>query len=157
VVALAQVVRAQIEAEARARRGEFREAQEVLHALFGSLRSRGRTHAAEACERILGTVADGAAYQASSPFRASMRKGMTRGASSMIHPDAAAFLRKAGVQTTTAQQERMVEAFGAGGGSADGAAGGSSAGAGAERPKRGGGKASAGAKSSLTRKRSKRW
>jgi hypothetical protein len=121
IVALAQVVRAQIEAEARARRGEFREAQRIVHGLLGSLRARGRDRAAEACERILGSVADGAAYQASAAFRTSFRKGATRGASSMIDADAAALLRDAGVQMSTSRQDDMVRSFGgAGSGSGSG-------------------------------------
>ncbi|HET9596582.1 MAG TPA: VWA domain-containing protein [Anaeromyxobacteraceae bacterium] len=149
VVALAQLVRAQIDAEVRARSGDFREAQRIVHALLGSLRSRGRDAAAEACERILGSVADGAAYQASSAFRTSFRKGATRGASSMIDADAAVLLRKAGVQTSTSGQDEMVKSFGASGASGAG-----------ERPRRNGGRGTGkvpGGGKSLTRKRSRRW
>jgi Ca-activated chloride channel homolog len=80
VVALAQVIRAQLEAEARGRRGEFREAQTVMHELHLSLRARGRHAAATVCERVMATVADRAAYDDSASFRTSMKAGVTRGA-----------------------------------------------------------------------------
>ena len=113
VVALAQLVRAQIEAEECARRGDFRGAQQVMHVLLQSLRSRGHDAAAEACDRVLGAVADRAAFDDSQAFRSSWRKGATRSASSMIDADAADLLLRSGQKLTTTAQEEMEARFGA--------------------------------------------
>jgi Ca-activated chloride channel family protein len=113
IVAMAQLVRAQIEAEERARRGDFREAQQVMHVFLQSARARGHDAVAAACDRVLGSMADSAAFDDSRAFRSSLRKGATRSASSMIDEDAAAFLARSGQKTTTRAQEEMEERFGA--------------------------------------------
>ncbi|MGA9524058.1 MAG: VWA domain-containing protein, partial [Myxococcaceae bacterium] len=68
-VAMAQLVQAQIEAEQKAMQGDFAGSRAVLDVLLGSLKDRGHTIAAEACDRVLASVADRAAYVASTPFR----------------------------------------------------------------------------------------
>ncbi len=148
VVAMAQVVRAQIEAEARARQGDFRAAQLVVHGLLVSLKSRKREVAAEACERILGSVADGAAYGASASFRSSFRKGVTRSASSMIDADAAVLLRRVGMKTSTPAQEAMAGSFGTAGAESGGVA---------DKRVPPGKKTTSARGKSLTRRKSKRW
>lgn len=111
VVALAQLVRAQIEAEEQARRGDFRRAQQVMAALLQSFRARGRDAAATACERVMATVADRAAYDDSAAFRTSMKAGVTRGSRGSKHREAEAVLYQAGVQLSTRAQEEMAERF----------------------------------------------
>ena len=113
IVAMAQLVRAQIEAEEHARRGDFRDAQGILHLMLASLRSRGHSAAAEACGRVMASVADRAAFEDSRAFRTSWRKGATRSASSVIDTDAAVLLHQAGLQLSTPAQEEMKELFGA--------------------------------------------
>jgi Ca-activated chloride channel family protein len=116
VVALAQLVRAQIEAEAQARRGEFAQAQRLMHELLRSLRTRGRDAAANACERVMATVADRAAYEDrdSAAFRTSLRAGVTRGSRGSKHAEAEVVLHQAGVQLTTRAQEAVARDFHAG-------------------------------------------
>ncbi len=111
VVALAQLVRAQIEAETRARGGEFGEAKRVMHQLLLSLRSRGRASAAVACERVMATVANSAAYADSAAFRTSMKAGVTRGSRGSKHAEAVAVLCQAGVQLSTGAQDAMADRF----------------------------------------------
>ena len=110
-VALAQLVRAQIEAERQAARGDFGAAQRVLHQLFLSLRSRRLDGAAVACERVMGTFADRAAYDESAAFRTSMKAGATRGARGSKHAEAVSVLHQAGVQLSTRAQDAMAERF----------------------------------------------
>ncbi len=148
VVAMAQVVRAQIEAEERARKGDFRAAQQGVHLLLLSLQSRKHEVAAEACARILGAVADGAAYGESASFRSSFRKGVTRSASSMIDADATVLLRRAGMSTSTPAQEAMAGSFEAAGVEGGGAAGKSAPPVKKTTGVRG---------KSITRRKSKRW
>jgi Ca-activated chloride channel family protein len=136
LVALAQLVRAQIEAERQAARGDFGEAQRVMHGLFLSLRSRGLGGAATACEQVMGTFADRAAYDASAAFRTSMKAGVTRGSRGSKHAAAVRVLEQAGVQLSTGAQDAMAEEF---------------------QEKEPASKAKAQRSQGLTRKRSKRW
>ncbi|HZZ83943.1 MAG TPA: VWA domain-containing protein [Anaeromyxobacteraceae bacterium] len=141
VVALAQLVRAQIEAEERARRGELAAGREILAALLASFEARGRGAAAEACRRILGGLEDQVTYERSSAFRSSMRKGLSRSAAGMFEEDACMVLHQSGLRTTTSAQEAMADAFTKEKpGAKDGAA-----------PRTGK------ARGTLTRKKSKRW
>ncbi|MFL5271677.1 MAG: vWA domain-containing protein [Anaeromyxobacteraceae bacterium] len=111
VVALAELVRAQIEAEEQARRGAFATARDVMHTLHVALHARGRGAAADACARVLATFADRAAYEDSGSFRTSMKSGVTRGSRGMKHRDAEVLLRKSGVALSTAAQDVMAERF----------------------------------------------
>ena len=149
IVAMAQLVRAQIEAEELARRGAFPAAQQALHILLTSLRSRGRDVAAGACERVLASVADRASYEDSAAFRSSFRKGATRGAVGMLDEDARAVLYQAGLQLSTSPQDVMAKSFGAKTGSGVPDAGRTTS------VKKGGN--AAGPRKSLTRRKSKRW
>jgi Ca-activated chloride channel homolog len=115
VVALAELVRAQIEAEEQARRGDFATARAVMHTLHAALHARGRGAAAEACARVLAAFADRAAYEDSGSFRTSLRSGVTRGSRGMKHRDAEVLLRKSGVALSTAAQDAMAERFHEGG------------------------------------------
>ncbi|BDG08595.1 vWA domain-containing protein [Anaeromyxobacter paludicola] len=145
LVALAQLVRAQIEAEERAQRGDFAGAREVLGTLLCSLRGRGRDAVARACGMIMDRLEDQDAYAGSTAFRASMRKGMSRSVAGMFDEDACTVLRQSGLETTTSAQEVMSESFGAPKAKAASGKTGSAPAAGKR------------SRGSLTRKKSKRW
>ncbi len=133
-VAMAQLVQAQIEAEQKAMQGDFSGSQAVLGVLLVSLKDRGHAVAVEACERVLAAVADRGAYIASTPFRTSLRKGISRSVVGTLEEGTADLLSRSGRKVTNAAQEVMAESFGG-------------------KKK----KPEAWSASSLTRHRSKRW
>ena len=77
-VALAQLVRAQIDAEEAARRGDHDEARQVMVLFQTAVADRGHAAVASAAEKIAARVANRDAYRGSTAYRASMRKGSSR-------------------------------------------------------------------------------
>jgi Ca-activated chloride channel homolog len=138
VVATAQLVRAQIDAEEAARRGKYAEARDVMVLFQQAVSTRGHSSVASAAGKIADRVADAGAYQRSTAYRASMRKGGSRDVVTLYDSEASLDLAAMGKGKTTAAQDRMAHSFGA---------------------KRGTAKRSAAknAGRTLARKRSKRW
>jgi Ca-activated chloride channel family protein len=138
VVAVAQLVRAQIEAEEAARRGDFVHAHQTMVLFQSAIAERGHEAVASAAGKIAERVADADAYGGSTAYRASMRKGGSRSVVTLYQSEAAADLRSMGQGKTTAAQERMKDAFEAG----------------SEKPRARDAQGSGG---TLARRRSKRW
>jgi Ca-activated chloride channel family protein len=113
LVAVAQLVRAQIDAEEAARRGQYAEAHEVMVLFQREVIARGHTAVASAAEKIADRVADAGAYRGSSAYRSSMRKGATREVVTLYQSAALDDLKSMGQAKTTAAQDRMADAFGA--------------------------------------------
>lgn len=111
VVAMAEVLRAQIAAEEAAKRGEFEASQKGLSVLVTSLKGRGQLVAAEACASVLASVQDRAAYDASASYRTSLRKGLSRSAVGTLDPAAAALIGKTGRKLSNHAQDVLSEAF----------------------------------------------
>jgi Ca-activated chloride channel homolog len=112
VVAVAQLVRAQIEAEEAAQRGDFAGAHRTMRLFQAALVERGHDDVAAAAGKIADRVGTRDAYDASAAYRSSMRKGSTRNVSSLYQADAEEDLRSMGRGAKTAAQERMEGAFG---------------------------------------------
>jgi Ca-activated chloride channel family protein len=113
IVAIAQLVRAQIEAEEAARHGDFAQARQTMVLFQAAIVGRGHDAVGAAAGRIAEGLGDGDAYDQSRAYRTSMRKGSTRSVSKL--DDAAeADLRAMGRAQRTAAQARMEESFGAG-------------------------------------------
>ena len=140
VVAQAELARAQIDAEELARKGKHVQAVQVLTLLCDDLEVRGHAAVARACKEVAETVAGEAEFERSGAYRASMRKGLGRDAAVMYEGEAMAVLYQMGLGRSTAAQERMAESFKRGEGAGVKPAG-----------------RSAGAESSVRRKRSRRW
>jgi Ca-activated chloride channel family protein len=122
-VAVAQLVRAQIDAEEAARRGHFEEAGQVMVLFQSAVSARGHEAVADAAGKIGRRVSDADAYRGSAAYRSSMRKGGSRGVTTLYQEDAAADLAAMGQAKRTAAQQRMERAFGAPGEREGGAAG----------------------------------
>jgi Ca-activated chloride channel family protein len=138
VVAIAQLVRAQIEAEEAARRGEFGQARQVMVLFQEAVAARGHDAVASAARKVADRVGTADAFHGSRAYRASIRKGGTRNVTTLYQGEAFDDLRSMGQGKTTAAQDRMADSFGAR----------------REPPRsRAGGTSSRG----LTRRRSKRW
>jgi Ca-activated chloride channel family protein len=143
VVALAELVRAQIEAEEAARRGDFAGARQVMVLLQASVAARGHPAVASTAAKIADRVGDGDAYRDSTAYRASVRKGSSREVMTLYQDEALGDLLAMGLGKTTEAQDRMADAFGAQKGKAP-------------EPETRGGTKPAGRRG-LARKRSKRW
>lgn len=132
-VAIAQLVKVQLEAEAAARQGHWRAASGFVTLFQSAIVARGHDDVAAAAGHLAGTVGDDASFQASKAYRASLRKGATRSVGSTYDAGAEADLRAMGRGQSTEAQRRMEQSFGGKDGTAERAAG------------------------RLDRKRSKRW
>ena len=140
---MAQLVRAQIDAEEAARRGGYAEARQVMTLFQSAVASRGHERVASAAGKIADRVGDAAAFDGSSGYRSSMRKGGSRSVVTLYQAEAHDDLESMGLGKTTLAQDQMVDSFGA------------------RKPRRGSPSRSSGeaapAGRGLARKRSRRW
>jgi len=111
IVAQAELVRAQIEAEELARRGRHREAHQRVFVLYQSVLARGHEAEARAAHQVSETMKDQAAFSGSTAFRSSMRKGMARSSSVMMDAAAEEALSGMGLSQKTQAQDEMDELF----------------------------------------------
>jgi Ca-activated chloride channel family protein len=112
-VAMAQLVRAQIQAEERAARGDFDGARQLMSVLYQSARVRGHDVVAEACDRVMHSVSDRASYASSTATRASMRKGFSRSVGGKLDLETENLLARSGRAVKTLAQDAVEKAFGA--------------------------------------------
>jgi Ca-activated chloride channel family protein len=112
IVALAEVIRAQIEAEEKAKKGQFVAAAAVMHNAAAFADSRGHTGLAAAANHTAGSVSNAANYNADQGYLTSFRTGGTRGVGvSHYEAHAATFLADAGVQMSTSTQTSTSQSF----------------------------------------------
>ena len=111
IVAQAELVRAQIEAEELARHGRHQEAHERVFVLYQSAVDRGHVAEARAAHEVAESMKDRAAFQGSTAFRSSMRKGMGRSSSVMMDADAERALGDMGLSKKTEAQNDMDDLF----------------------------------------------
>ncbi|MGA8891931.1 MAG: VWA domain-containing protein [Anaeromyxobacteraceae bacterium] len=111
IVAQAELVRAQIEAEELARHGRHQEAHERVLVLYQSVLQRGHAAEARAAQQVSETLKDEAAFRESTAFRSSMRKGMARSSSVMMDAEAEATLSTMGFSRKNKAQNEMDEIF----------------------------------------------
>jgi Ca-activated chloride channel family protein len=113
VVAIAQLVRAQIEAEEAARQGRYHDARDVMVVFQSTVVARGHLSIGAAAGKLADRIGTRDAYDRSKAYRSSIRKGSMRNVSSLYQADAEEDLRAMGRAAKTAAQERMEESFGA--------------------------------------------
>jgi Ca-activated chloride channel family protein len=111
IVAQAELVRAQVEAEELARHGRHREAHERVFVLYQSVLQRGHAAEARAARQVSEAMRDQAAFQGSTAFRSSMRKGVGRSTSVMLDPDAERVLCDMGLSQKNQAQDDMDDRF----------------------------------------------
>jgi Ca-activated chloride channel family protein len=107
IVAQAELVRAQIEAEDLARRGEHDRARRHVATTCASFLRRGLDAEARAAGSLADKVASQAEFARSAPFRSSLRKGVARSSSVMMDAGAEEVLASMGLSRKTAAQEAM--------------------------------------------------
>jgi Ca-activated chloride channel homolog len=116
IVALAEVIRAQIEAEEKAKKGDFTAAAAVMHNAAHNVGARGHERLAAAASHTSGSVGSHAAYADNQGYLQSFRYGGTRGMGvSEIDEGAAMFLADAGVQLSNSSQATTSASFTGGG------------------------------------------
>jgi hypothetical protein len=74
--------------------------------------ARGHASVASAAGKLADRVANPAAYERSTAYRASMRKGGSRDVGTLYQTEAAEDLAAMGKGKTTAAQDRMADSFG---------------------------------------------
>ncbi len=147
VVAVAQLVRAQIDAEEAARRGAYAEARQVMTLFQHAAADRGHAKIANTAGKLADRVGDADAFDGSAAYRSSMRMGGSREVVTLYQREARDDLEALGLGKTTLAQSAMEDSFRSG----------------KKRPKGGQGDERAAAprpeksRPALARKRSKRW
>ncbi len=114
IVALAEVVRAQIEAEEKAKKGDYVAAAAVMNNAAADVRRRGHKRLAAAASHTSASVGSHAAYASgdNQGYLRSFRAGGTRGYGvSEIDEGAAVFLADAGVQLSNSSQSSTSASF----------------------------------------------
>ncbi|HET9552213.1 MAG TPA: hypothetical protein VFP50_04540 [Anaeromyxobacteraceae bacterium] len=153
IVAQAELLRAQLDAEELARRGDHQGAVTRLYQSARVLDERGHAAEATAARELGATMRDETAFRVSAGYRKSMQAGLRRGASTELDGAAEATLRSIGKTFRTEAQDAMADSFGAGSGGGDGQAAGPGRSGRSATPREPGKRSSAGTK----RRRSKRW
>jgi Ca-activated chloride channel family protein len=113
VVAIAQLVRAQIEAEEDARKGRFADARRTMVLFQAAVIARGHDAIGAAAGKLADRLSDAGAYESSTAYRSSLRKGSGRDVGSLYQEEAERDLQSMGRAGKTAAQERMEASFGA--------------------------------------------
>jgi Ca-activated chloride channel family protein len=111
IVAQAELVRAQVEAEELARHGRHHEAHQRVLLVYESVLARGHEAEARAARQVSETMMDQEAFSGSTAFRSSMRKGMARSSSVMMDAVAEVALSDMGLSQKTQAQDEMDERF----------------------------------------------
>lgn len=109
IVGLAQVVRAQIEAEERAKRGEFQGACDLMSSVSEAVKSRGLQDVGRFAGSIGGRYSSREAYSAGASYLASARSVATRGLGGVY--DASVDISDLGLTTSNVVQSQYVQNF----------------------------------------------
>lgn len=112
IVVQAELLRAQLDAEAQAHRGDFEGAVTTLFQLCKTATDRGHAGVASAAKAMAEKFSDADAFQGSASHRKSMQAGLRRGSASSLEPEARASLRAMGKKVSTKAQDDMDDAFG---------------------------------------------
>jgi Ca-activated chloride channel family protein len=111
IVGLAQVVRAQLEAEEYAKRGDYKGAQSVMSTVSSNVNTRGLVGLGNVATNIGGRMRSRATYADSQAYLTSVTRGATRGYSGTYDVSAAQDLQSLGVNLTNASQATVSATF----------------------------------------------
>ena len=112
IVGLAQLVRAQLEAEEQAKKGNFAAAAAVMNDVSDSFTTRGNSRLAAASSNLGGRMASASLYAANNSYLRSFERGATRGMGVASYAAGAdADLAELGVQLTNSAQTTTSAAF----------------------------------------------
>lgn len=117
IVGLAEVIRAQIEAEVEAKKGNFRAAQQRMNNVQASVGSRGHQHLQQLTSNISSRLDNSVNYNSGGSYLASVSRGGTRGFGvASYEVSAAADLGHVGVVMSNSVQASTSTAFSGGAG-----------------------------------------
>lgn len=112
IIAQAELLRAQLDAEELARAGDYEGAVKTLYQMADNLEARGHDGAAKAARAMSSKMRDASAYEGSGSYRKSMQAGLRRGSVSAMEGEAGTHLRSMGKKISTKAQQDMDDAFG---------------------------------------------
>lgn len=116
IVGLAQLVRAQLEAESQAKAGNFAGAQKSLADITTSFSARGRERLAAVAHNLQSRVESQASYSANEGYLRSFSRGATRAMGVSSYADGSEVaLQSLGLTTNNALQTEISDSFTAGG------------------------------------------
>lgn len=112
IVAIHQMVRSQLEAEEKAKQGQYAAAQLHMEETSKKLFERGRVNVAYAAQNVSTRLADASAYTSSQGYLKSMQYGSSRGmGASAVSADALEDLSLCAVKLNNSAQENYVSSF----------------------------------------------
>ena len=112
IVGLAQLVRSQLEAEEQAKRGNYAEAERVMHARANDFKRRGREKLAAVSSSLGDKMGSAQLYASNNGYLRSFENGVTRGVGVASYSAGAEYaLQDLGVQTTTSSQVSTASSF----------------------------------------------
>jgi Ca-activated chloride channel family protein len=112
IIAQAELLRAQLDAEELARGGDYDGAVMVLYQSALRLEARGHGDEARAARAMSSKMRSAPAYEASGSYRKSMQAGLRRGSTSALDGEAGMHLREMGKKFSTKAQDDMDDSFG---------------------------------------------
>lgn len=115
LVSLAQVIRAQIEAEEFAKKGNYRDAQLRMDSAMAEVRTKGHVHLQGLASKVRQRVGSAVSYNASGAYLASVSRGGVRGMGvASYDAEAASDLASVGVQMANSVQASTSNSFAGG-------------------------------------------
>lgn len=111
IVGLAQMVRAQLDAEVFARTGDYMRATSVLDAFSTDVKTRGMVGLGDVATNLSRSVSSQHAYVAGASYRSSVTRGATRGYGGTYSAAASADLESLGVRLSNTSQGAVADSF----------------------------------------------
>jgi Ca-activated chloride channel family protein len=111
IVGIAQMVRAQLEADEHAKRGDYMRASSVMNTFSDSVKTRGLVGLSAVSSNLGNSLSSRDAYVGSASYRASVTRGATRGLGGTYSADAAVDLESLGVAMNNSFQTNVADAF----------------------------------------------
>lgn len=111
IVALHQMVRAQLDAEEQAKQGRFKEAEQIMVTTSNQFVLRGQSSMAEAARRTGRVMRDRLQYSSNQGYLRSMQHASRGTGASAMTADASAILSELGVALSNSSQEAYTSTF----------------------------------------------
>ena len=111
IVGLAQIVRAQIEAEEQAKKGNYVGAASVMSLISDEVKTRGHVGLAAMATDMSQRLGSQSLYASNASYFASVQQGATRGVGGTYSTDATSALKSAGVAFSNAAQDSLMGSF----------------------------------------------
>lgn len=111
IVGLAEIVRAQIEAEEHAKKGNYHDAQAAMDSVMYAVKTRGLVDLGAVAQNISARLGSQESYTSNSAYLTSFSRGATRGVGGTYDATATEHLRSAGVVMSNSMQSMVENSF----------------------------------------------